>query len=1027
MPIAKQQHIQTVEICACGGSSTVAPANSSGGGSAGIPAFRPGSTPADAFQYAPPFPDGANSPGKAQLQAVRALARQQPAAPKRQDPQPRGTPGLSDLSSVGRAINAQIENTLADMFMATPPEVTSGVGGAGHCCSSGARRSGRSNQQQQQRRQDRSGFLSPEVPTREPSTSGARSHLPSTDHGCSEGTLLPPELKQASGSPPGVPTHAPPAPPPPLTAMRTSSALEPLSVKSPMFMSRRQRAMVCELDEPGSAIAYPRAHRRASAGRRLLAAFLPCFVPPASARSPAPSLRTPGEQHTPSSQVGGPLPGPALAFSMDPLRQSLAELALSDPALRSRISTSLADEAVATATGGQAGLQPASNAAIAGAVPRQSPLYGDLLGLQGEEDEEAQANMASPVLPSRAASGGGTPAGLAHGGEGVEAGDEVAPAAVLAKRNLMDVLRSKEAGTGHQQQGQQHLGHVLHPRHLGQHARQQQAAQQSSDDAPAFTPKRPLLRDLSKPSYRSQDLHRVLSPLLAGMGSRAGPVPPAALRRSMSAPASPSPLPAAGGAQGKGSSMPSSPLLGTQLTKAAAVRAAASQRKLQEREAQLQAVMAKSPDRWLRAAAAQGLSLREAAGFTSPGKSARPHYHPSPTVDRQQAGQPPQRQHSDMAVAAMDTPGRSTFDCFAAGEAGVEPYSARLHSAERSLPRVGTAAVAAAPTAAGGSVLVAPLAVHDMAGVGSSAGGKVDLDLAAGSNEYMEMLRRLEQGLKVDRQQLEPFTHPAPPPLPEHLFAATAADARADATQRGRSADGAVTVRARQASNLSNAMWDARSLCILGSKPRGPLPRAVPPSTQDQPGGPTPHHNALYGRALTPTKSSPLAQQRMVSMEAALRAGQAQHAEHAQHGQQTGRRRQQPQQRGAAAAAGQAPVQHAQQQHARRGPQRGSSGGGGGSRQASSAGHAASAATASASISFGSAGCAASTGGNAGAASGGAAAGGREAGAGRLRRLEALLLQAEAEGQHFTLAQLHAAGFSSHDVQALKQSLGRHG
>lgn len=305
------------------------------------------------------------------------------------------------------------------------------------------------------------------------------------------------------------------------------------------------------------------------------------------------------------------------------------------------------------------------------------------------------------------------------------------------------------------------------------------------------------------------------------------------------------------------------------------------QRKLQEREAQLQAVMAKSPDRWLRAAAAQGLSLREAAVFTSPGKSARPHYHPSPTVDRQQAGQPPQRQHSDMALAAMDTPGRSTFDCFAAGEAGVEPYSARLHTAERSLPRVGTAAVAAAPTAAGGPVLVAPLAVHDMAGVGSSAGGKVDLDLAAGSNEYMEvrpagrlacsrgqgmhcctearlvcraqarlmgvlclqfialvcevlcaswsrllrppgrpglqMLRRLEQGLKVDRQQLEPFTHPAPPPLPEHLFAATAADARADATQRGRSADGAVTVRARQASNLSNAMWDARSLCILGS------------------------------------------------------------------------------------------------------------------------------------------------------------------------------------------------------------------
>lgn len=206
------------------------------------------------------------------------------------------------------------------------------------------------------------------------------------------------------------------------------------------------------------------------------------------------------------------------------------------------------------------------------------------------------------------------------------------------------------------------------------------------------------------------------------------------------------------------------------------------------------------------------------------------------------------------------------------------------------------------------------------------------------------------------------------------------------------------------------------------AEPRGALLCPVPLAARHPPAAPTPHHNALYGRALTPTKSSPLAQQRMVSMEAALRAGQAQHA---QQEQRQRRHQQPPQQRGRSAGVGQPPVQRTQQPAVRRGPRPGGSNGGGGSRQASSAGRAASTATASASISFGSAGCAASTGGNVGAAGLGAAApGGREAGAERLRRLEALLLQAEAAGEHFTLAQLHTAGFSSHDVQALKQSLG---
>lgn len=181
---------------------------------------------------------------------------------------------------------------------------------------------------------------------------------------------------------------------------------------------------------------------------------------------------------------------------MDPLRQSMVELTLSDPELRPRTSTSLADEAAAFAGGGQAGARLAGAAAPAGAAPRQSPLYGDLLGLQREEDKEAQANMASPVLPSRPGSGGGTQAGLALGGEAEEGsdgdyseGDNGLPAAVLAKRNLMDVLRSKEAGVAPQQLSMQHRRHMQqHPPHLGQQPRQQQGVQGSSRPVMAHRP-----------------------------------------------------------------------------------------------------------------------------------------------------------------------------------------------------------------------------------------------------------------------------------------------------------------------------------------------------------------------------------------------------------------------------------------------------------------------------------------------------------------------------------------------------------
>jgi hypothetical protein len=67
----------------------------------------------------------ATSPGKAQLQAVRALDKQQQAqqpAQQQQQEGPDGTPGYSESSSVGRAVNAQIASSIAGMFMATPPQ-----------------------------------------------------------------------------------------------------------------------------------------------------------------------------------------------------------------------------------------------------------------------------------------------------------------------------------------------------------------------------------------------------------------------------------------------------------------------------------------------------------------------------------------------------------------------------------------------------------------------------------------------------------------------------------------------------------------------------------------------------------------------------------------------------------------------------------------------------------------------------------------------------------------------------------------
>lgn len=278
-----------------------------------------------------------------------------------------------------------------------------------------------------------------------------------------------------------------------------------------------------------------------------------------------------------------------------------------------------------------------------------------------------------------------------------------------------------------------------------------------TDDAPAETPKR---RDLSKPSYRSEALHRLLStppkdaapatqpqlsyPAAAAAGpgtAPSGALPPGRpasaqrggvfepMHRGSSAPVSPLRSGSAAGSRdgAAGGSAPASPLVaGPRLNRAASVRAAAAQRKLQEQEERVRAVMARSPDRWLRAAAAEGLSLRQAAVFVSPGKSARPHYQPSPAMPSQPTAQRAAAGAGGASLRAA-TPGASRFDAFAAGEAGVEPYSARLHTVERRQMAAAQRGPAPGAGAGAGRAEVA-------------AGGALDFDaLAAERDAYLRV------------------------------------------------------------------------------------------------------------------------------------------------------------------------------------------------------------------------------------------------------------------------------------------------
>jgi hypothetical protein len=326
-------------------------------------------------------------------------------------------------------------------------------------------------------------------------------------------------------------------------------------------------------------------------------------------------------------------------------------------------------------------------------------------------------------------------------------------------------------------------------------------------------------------------------------------------RRSLSAPASPTPRTTAlavaatgrGGKQQAGSragSAPSSPLVvGPRLNRAATVRAAASQRMLADRRARDCAYMARSPDRWLQAAAAEGLSLRDAAVLASPGKTARPHYNRHNRSPATAWGRQLQQQQGAPGSCAGDaagglragTPGSSRFDSF---ETGVEPYSARLLTAEKRR-RVGAASSGLRPLASAGAAAEAPPPLQalkpgglDFSKVASNTdaylqasgfGGAPPAGLARTNSTHacsdtliapvagkaacslpslvvlLQMLHALASGLECEPAAAETALQTTGLPL-AHLPAATALrrQEEGEEEEQGRpSVDGADTVRAR--------------------------------------------------------------------------------------------------------------------------------------------------------------------------------------------------------------------------------------
>lgn len=296
---------------------------------------------------------------------------------------------------------------------------------------------------------------------------------------------------------------------------------------SPVFMSRKQRSMYCEIDDPGRSIVFPqRASHRTGPVQRFVATVFGCFVPPADRRSPLQAARTPGPARRPSSQVGDwwrrgrgyalparaahapvecsrsplhTLPAPRtctpqaaspavpakLAFgNVEPLRQSLAELAVGDAVLQKQLRASLAAERAATG--------------IAAAAQPAAARYADLMGLQ---DEDAQQNFGSPVLPTRPAS--------ACDSEGEEGG-AAERADSLARRNLMGVS---------QYAVQQPRQRYVHPQQSLHHA----ARKQAPSAEPAGQQQHARNRAANAASTKAT--HVSLAQLLGRPGDRPGAAP----------------------------------------------------------------------------------------------------------------------------------------------------------------------------------------------------------------------------------------------------------------------------------------------------------------------------------------------------------------------------------------------------------------------------------------------------------------------------------------------------------------------
>lgn len=200
---------------------------------------------------------------------------------------------------------------------------------------------------------------------------------------------------------------------------------------------------------------------------------------------------------------------------MEPLRQSLVGLAAHDADLRASTAASVAGDGGSTgplASGPAAAPAPSALAALL--AQQQQQLRRQEEEEIEEEDEGLRMNMASPVLPSQPCSAAASPAWPTSAGGGSVAPGAGAPAVVVAKRNLMDVLRSKETGSVRSQHGlanQQQPQQSLQPRQGSRHA----AVAMQQQQRPAIQAK-----------ARAKASHVVLGELLSlptgGQGGLAG-------------------------------------------------------------------------------------------------------------------------------------------------------------------------------------------------------------------------------------------------------------------------------------------------------------------------------------------------------------------------------------------------------------------------------------------------------------------------------------------------------------------------